>query len=364
MHPQVPEAQRAAGFTPAERRSLAGYGAAIVALHLLGWGLCLGATRAHPAMLGLGLSAYLFGLRHAFDADHIAAVDDTVRFLLQKGRGPLGVGFFFSLGHSTVVFVLALLAALLATLVEHRLPGLQAAGQLFGTLVSGLFLWLVGLLNLMVLLDMLQLWRRRHAAHDHAHLEHLLQRRGLLNRLFGPRLSRLIDRSWKMYPVGLLFGLGVDTASEVALLALAGGAAASRIPVGAVLSLPILFTAGMSLMDTADGVLMTRAYGWAFFDPVRRIFYNLTTTSLSVAVALLVGTIELAQVLIQELGLHGALADALAGLSFGTLGYLVAGLFLLAWAGSYALWRLRSRAPVTPEPSRASAAPGSMPAAR
>ena len=364
MRPPASIPSTGGGFSIEDRRSLRAYLGAIAVLHVAGWGLCLAYTRSCPALLGMGLAAYLFGLRHAFDADHIAAIDDTVRFLLQKGRGPLGVGFFFSLGHSTVVFVLALLAALLTSLVEHRLPGLQAAGQLIGTLVSGLFLWLVGLLNLAVLLDMLQLWRRHHAVHDHVHLDQLLERRGLLNRMFGQRLSRLIDRSWKMYPVGLLFGLGFDTASEVALLALAGGAAASRIPVAAVLSLPILFTAGMSLMDTADGVLMTRAYGWAFFDPVRRIFYNLTTTSLSVGVALLVGTIELAQVLIGELGLHGTLAESLAGLSFGTLGYLVAGLFLLAWAGSYAVWRLRSRGRVKPQPSPASAAPGSMPAAR
>ena len=340
MRPPASIPSTGGGFSIEDRRSLRAYLGAIAVLHVAGWGLCLAYTRSCPALLGMGLAAYLFGLRHAFDADHIAAIDDTVRFLLQKGRGPLGVGFFFSLGHSTVVFVLALLAALLTSLVEHRLPGLQAAGQLIGTLVSGLFLWLVGLLNLAVLLDMLQLWRRHHAVHDHVHLDQLLARRGLLNRLFGRRLSRLIDRSWKMYPVGLLFGLGFDTASEVALLALAGGAAASRIPVAAVLSLPILFTAGMSLMDTADGVLMTRAYGWAFFDPVRRIFYNLTTTSLSAATALAIGTIELAQALIGEFNVHGPLVGAISTLSFGTLGYAILTLFILAWSLSYMGWRL------------------------
>lgn len=332
--------QAGASFTPGERRALLGYGAAIAALHLVGWGLCLSYARAHPALLGLCLSAYLFGLRHAFDADHIAAVDDTVRFMLQQGRGPLGVGFFFSLGHSTVVFLLAVLTAFIAAMVQRHLPGLENFGNVVGTLVSGVFLWLIGMLNLAVLLDMLHVWRRRHEPHGHAHLDELLAKRGLLNRLFGSRLTRLITRSWQMYPVGFLFGLGFDTASEIALLALTGGAAASRMPVGAVLALPLLFTAGMSLMDTADGVLMTRAYGWAFFNPVRRIFYNLTTTTLSVAVALGIGSIELIQVLIGELDLHGALPDAISALSFDTLGYAIVAMFILAWVVSYAIWRL------------------------
>ena len=333
--------QPGASFTGAERRSLAGYGVAIAVLHILGWGLCLTYAGTHPALLGLGLSAYLFGLRHAFDADHIAAVDDTVRFMLQKGRRPLGVGFFFSLGHSTVVFLLAVLTAFVATMVKRSLPGLESVGNVVGTLISALFLWIIGLLNLAVMLDMLHVWRRRHSAHSHAHLDELMARRGLLNRLFGQRFTSLINHSWQMYPIGFLFGLGFDTASEIALLAMTGGAAVSRIPAGAVLALPILFTAGMSLMDTADGVMMTRAYGWAFFNPVRRIFYNLTTTSLSVAVALVIGSIELMQVLIGEFGWHGALARAVAGLSFGSLGYLIVGMFALAWTISYSVWRLK-----------------------
>jgi high-affinity nickel-transport protein len=333
--------QRGGSFTAAERRSLAGYGAAIAVLHILGWGVCLAYTSAHPALLGLGLSAYLFGMRHAFDADHIAAVDDTVRLMLQKGRRPLGVGFFFSLGHSTVVFLLAVLTAFVAALVRRRLPGLEGVGNVVGAVISGLFLWTIGLLNLAVLLDMLHVWRRRHVPHGHAHVDELLARRGLLNRLFGQRLTKLINHSWQMYPIGFLFGLGFDTASEIALLALTGSAAVSRIPAGAVLALPILFTAGMSLMDTADGVLMTRAYGWAFFNPVRRIFYNLTTTSLSVAVALVIGSIEIMQVLIGEFDWHGVVARAIAGLSLDGLGYLIVSMFVLAWAISYSVWRLR-----------------------
>ncbi len=341
MNAITPPSESGGPFTRAERRSLAGYGAAIAGLHVLGWGLCLAYAGAHPLLLGLGLSAYLFGLRHAFDADHIAAVDDTVRFMLQKRRGPLGVGFFFSLGHSTVVFLLAALTAFAAALVKRHLPGLENVGYVLGTLISGLFLWLIGLLNLGALLGMLQVWRRRHAAHSHARLDEFLSRRGLLNRLFGQRLTKLIDRSWQMYPVGFLFGLGFDTASEIALLALTGGAAASQIPVGAVLALPTLFAAGMSLMDTADGVLMTRAYGWAFFNPVRRIFYNMATTSLSVAVALVIGSIELAQVFIGEFGLHGVIAAAIAGLSFNAIGYIIVSMFALSWLISYALWKTR-----------------------
>lgn len=343
MRASTSSAQSGGSFSAEDRRSLGGYAAAVAALHIVGWGLCLIYTHAHPALLGMGLAAYLFGLRHAFDADHIAAIDDTVRFMLQKNRGPLGVGFFFSLGHSTVVFLLAVLTAFVAALVKKHLPGLEDFGNVAGTLVSGVFLWAIGLLNLAVLLDMLHIWRLRHEAHSHVHMEELLARRGLLNRLLGQRLTKLIEHSWQMYPVGFLFGLGFDTASEIALLALTGGAAVSRIPVGAVLALPILFTAGMSMMDTADGVLMTRAYGWAFFNPVRRIFYNITTTSLSVAVALVIGSIELAQVLIGELDLHGRLADGISNLDFGTLGYVIVGMFVFAWILSYSFWKVKGR---------------------
>ena len=326
------------------RRALGGYGAAIVALHLLGWGLCLSQASTHPVMLGLGLSAYLFGLRHAFDADHIAAVDDTVRLLLGHGREPLGVGFYFSLGHASVVFALAALVAFAATFVRHHLPALEAAGALIGPLVSGAFLWIVGSLNFMVLLDMLRIWQRRHVPHRHQ-LDALLARRGLLNRLFGRRLTRHIRHSWQMYPIGLLFGLGFDTATEIALLTLASSAATSQVPASGVLALPILFAASMSLIDTTDGVLMVRAYGWALNNPIRRIGYNLATTALSVAVALGIGTLELAQLILGRSGLHGRVADALARLSLDTLGYVVVGLFIGAWVVSYAGVRMASRVP-------------------
>jgi nickel/cobalt transporter (NiCoT) family protein len=312
----------------------------IAGLHLLGWGLYLHYAVHFPHIVGLGFVAYMFGLRHAFDADHIAAVDDTVRFMLQRGKRPLGVGFFFSLGHSTVVLALSTGIAFAATAVKTDLPQLKYLGAIIGAGVSGTFLWIIGILNLLVLLDILQVWRiAKSGTHSHAHLEALLQKRGLLNRLFGGRLQRLMTHSWQMYPLGLLFGLGFDTASEVGLLAMTAGAAAGDLPVPAVLCLPILFAAGMTVMDTTDGVLMSKAYDWAFLNPLRKIFYNITTTGLSVGVALLVGTIELLQVLIGMLGLHGRIAGAVAALDFGILGYLIVGMFLFAWALSIGVWK-------------------------
>ncbi len=325
-------------FSAAEWSRLAGLYGVIAALHGVGWGAYLHYASRFPQLAGLGLTAYLFGLRHAFDADHIAAVDDTVRYLLQKGQRPLGTGFFFSLGHSTVVFALAIGIASAATAVKAGLPQLRNLGGLIGAGVSGTFLWIIGILNLFVLLDILRVWRKaKSGTHSHAHLEMLLQKRGLLNRLFGGRLQRMMNHSWQMYPLGLLFGLGFDTASEVGLLAMTAGASAGELPAAAVLSLPVLFAAGMTLMDTTDGVLMSKAYDWALLNPLRKIFYNAATTGLSVAVALGVGTIELLQVLIGMLDLHGVFADRVAGLEFGSLGYLIVGVFLVAWGLSAVL---------------------------
>ena len=333
---------------PAARRLFSGsewsrlgllYGV-IGGLHVIGWGTYLHYAVRYPQLVGLGFVAYMFGLRHAFDADHIAAVDDTVRYLLQKGTKPLGVGFFFSLGHSTVVIVLATGVAFAATAVKAGLPQLKTVGAIIGAGVSGTFLWIIGILNLLVLLDILKVWQQaKSGLHSHAHLEALMQKRGLLNRLFGGRLQKLMKHSWQMYPLGLLFGLGFDTASEVGLLAMTAGASAGDLPVPAVLCLPVLFAAGMTLMDTTDGVLMCQAYDWAFLNPLRKIFYNMTTTGLSVAVALGIGTIELLQVFIGMLGLHNPFFDAIAGLNFGVLCYLIVCLFLLAWALSVAYWK-------------------------
>ena len=333
-------ARHSLSFTPDEWARLAGLYGVIALLHVCGWGLFLCYSSRYPALVGLGFVAYMFGLRHAFDADHIAAVDDTVRYMLQKGKRPLGIGFFFSLGHSTIVFFMAVAIIFAATAVKRGLPELENLGSIIGTGVSGTFLWVIGILNLLVLLNILKVWRQaKTGKHSHAHLEELLTQRGFINRLFGGRLQRIISHSWQMYPIGVLFGLGFDTASEVGLLAMTAGASGGNLPVAAVLSLPILFAAGMSAMDTTDGVLMSKAYNWAFVNPLRKIFYNLTITSMSIAVALVIGTIELLQVFIGTLHFEGRFFDFVAGLDFGILGYVIVGIFLAAWGVSAALWK-------------------------
>ena len=333
----------AALFTPREWARLGGMYGFVVVLHVLGWGLFLGVASRYPAFAGAGVLAYTFGLRHAFDADHISAIDDTTRFMLQKGKRPLGTGFFFSLGHSSVVFSLALGLAMATKAVESRIPQWQDLGSTVGASVSGVFLWVIGLLNLVVLLEIVRIWRRmKQGSYHRERLEELLLQRGFVNRLLGGRAQKLINHSWQMYPLGLLFGLGFDTASEVGLLALTAGVATGSVSFWAVISLPLLFAAGMSLMDTTDGALMSKAYGWAFSSPLRKIWYNITTTGLSVAVALLIGTIEILQVLSHQLGWRGAFFDFLNDrLDFGVLGYLIVGMFLVAWLGSVGLWKAR-----------------------
>ncbi len=320
---------------------LSGFGAAVAALHLAGWGLFLYYSGHHRPLVGLGLTAYLFGLRHAFDADHIAAIDNTTRKLLRQGRRPVGVGFFFSLGHSTIVLLLTAGLALTARTVNSEIPTLQSYGGSIGAGVSGTFLWIIGILNLIVLVDIVRIFRRMRGGHyDHERLENRLLERGMMSRFFG-RFFQLINHSWQMYPLGLLFGLGFDTATEIGLLALAAGIATHSVPFLAILSLPILFAAGMSLMDTLDGAFMSQAYGWAFSNPIRKVYYNITVTSLSVVVALAIGTVELLQVLSARLALTGGFWDWLNNLDFETLGYGIVGLFLLMWIGSVAVWKLR-----------------------
>ncbi len=321
---------------------LAGFGAAVAALHVVGWGLFVYYSGRYPAMAGLGVLAYSFGLRHAFDADHIAAIDNTTRKLLQQGKRPLGVGFFFSLGHSTIVFGLAAGLAVAARGLKSELPGLQSYGGTIGAGVSGTFLWIIGVLNLLVLLDIVRIYRELiRGRYDRERLEERLLDRGFMNRFFLGRFFGLISKSWQMYPLGVLFGLGFDTATEVALLALAAGVASHAVPFVAVLSLPVLFAAGMSLMDTADGAFMSQAYGWAFSSPIRKVYYNITVTSLSVTVALAVGSIELLQVLASRLGLDSGFWGWLNALDFESLGYGIVGLFVVTWAGSALIWKLR-----------------------
>ena len=332
---------RTLGLSRDERLRLAGFGAAIAALHLVGWGLFLYYSAQYRPLVGLGLTAYLFGLRHAFDADHIAAIDNTTRKLLGQGKRPMGVGFFFSIGHSTIVFALVAGLALAARTVNSHMLVLHDYGGSVGAGVSGVFLWLIGILNLIVLIDIVRIFREMRGGHyDDERLENRLLERGMMSRWFG-RFFRLINKSWQMYPLGVLFGLGFDTATEVGLLAVAAGVATHAVPFLAVLSLPILFAAGMSLMDTLDGAFMTHAYGWAFSNPIRKVYYNITVTSLSIVVALVIGTIELLQVMSTNLGLRGRGWDSVNTLDFGTLGYAMVVLFILVWAVSVSVWKVR-----------------------
>ena len=332
-------------FDRGELKRLGGFFGGVALLHLVGWGALLPYGLGHPAFLGLAAAAYLFGMRHAFDADHISAIDNTTRKLLADGRRPVGVGFFFSLGHSSVVFLIALLLGLaVKTVVDSVVSGsgeLRSLGGLVGTSVSGFFLVLIGILNLLVLVDILRVYRRmRSGTYDQSGLQHELVAGGLLTRLFG-RVFRLVRESWHMYPIGFLFGLGFDTASEVALLAISAGAAAQHLPVITVLSLPVIFAAGMSLWDTADGAFMSKAYAWAFSNPIRKVFYNLTVTGLSVFVALFVGLVELAQIVIHQLNLRGQPFDAVAAVNFGVMGFVIVGAFVLTWVGAFAVFKFR-----------------------
>lgn len=317
-----------------------GYAGTILGLHVCGVLTLLPTAQTHPILVGMGFLAYTLGLRHAFDADHIAAIDNTVRTLVREGESPLGAGFYFSLGHSTVVCAMAVTVALVARWAQQALPNLQAAGAVIGTTVSGAFLVLIGLVNLFLWIDIYQIFQKmRRGDHDAAGLERQLTSGGIVARVAGPLLRR-VRHSWHVYPVGVFFGLGFDTASEIALLALSAGAAARALPVWAVLALPLLFAAGMSLMDTADGIFMTTAYSWAFSTPLRKVYYNLTVTGLSVVAALLVGVVELVQVLAHSLGLTTGAWGPLAALDIGRLGYGLVALFVLTWSFSYGAWRL------------------------
>jgi len=339
------------GLTRSEWRRLGGMAAVVLGLHAIGFFVLVVLVAPHHYSLGqsgaftigLGLTAYTLGLRHAFDADHISAIDNTTRKLMGEGKRPLSVGFFFSLGHSTVVFLLAFLFALgiraLSGPVRSGSSTLHSVTNLVGTGVSGTFLYVIAALNLVILLGILRTFREmRRGRYDEAQLEHQLNSRGLMNRFYG-RFARAVREPWQMYPVGVLFGLGFDTATEVALLFLAAGAAGAGLPFYAILCLPILFAAGMSLLDTIDGSFMNFAYGWAFSKPVRKVYYNLIITGLSVAIALIVGTVELLGLMADKLSLRGPFWTWVAGLNINTLGYVIVGLFVTTWAGALLIWR-------------------------
>ena len=345
-------------LSTADKTSLAGMYAFIVLLHVVGFGVLflfvvpnnyqLGGE--HPVFtVGVGILAYTLGMRHAFDADHIAAVDNTTRKLLADNleagidRKPLSVGFWFSLGHSTIVFALSVLLALgvraLVGPVEDEDSMLHTITGLIGPSVSGVFLWIIGILNLVALIGIIKVFRElRRGKYDEAALEKQLDSRGFINRFLGG-LTKSVRKPWHIYPIGVLFGLGFDTATEIGLLVLAGGAAAFNLPFYAILVLPILFAAGMCLMDTTDGVFMNYAYGWAFAKPVRKIFYNMTITSISVAVALVIGTIQLIGVLADRLGVESGPLAAVASINLDLAGYIIVGLFVVSWLVAVSVWR-------------------------
>ncbi|HEY7104056.1 MAG TPA: HoxN/HupN/NixA family nickel/cobalt transporter [Mycobacteriales bacterium] len=354
-----------ASLTRRDWTSLGGMYGFIILLHVVGFGVLLGFVVPnhyqlggdHPVFsIGVGILAYTFGLRHAFDADHIAAVDNTTRKLMADNgereaagvaraeiRKPLSVGFWFSLGHSTIVFALAFLLSVgvkaLAGQVESDDSALHSVTGVVGASVSGVFLWVLGILNLVVLFGILKVFREmRTGRYDEAQLEDHLNKRGFMNRFLGG-LTKSVRKPWHIYPIGVLFGLGFDTATEVGLLVLAGGAAAFNLPFYAILVLPVLFAAGMCLMDTTDGVFMNAAYGWAFAKPVRKVFYNITITSISVAVALIIGTIELIGVLADQAKIDSGPLSAIASIPLDYAGYAIVAFFVLAWITALAVWR-------------------------
>jgi high-affinity nickel-transport protein len=350
VSPSVTLRKIRSGLTRQEWTAVGGMAAVIVTLNVLGWAMLAAALGGHYQVSktqifgwGTGILAYTLGMRHAFDADHIAAIDNTTRKLVNDGKRPLSVGFFFSLGHSSVVFVLAVLLNFGIRGLDHQLKtpssALEHTTQIVGTSVSGFFLFLIAALNVVVLLGIVRLFREmRSGRYDEAELEAQLDKRGLMMRFLRPVAQR-VDTPAKMYPVGFLFGLGFDTATEIALLVLAGTAVVGGLPFYAILSLPILFAAGMSLFDTLDGCFMNFAYDWAFSRPVRKVFYNLTITGLSVFVAFFIGAVEVFGLLAQEGHFSGPFWSFVGHFNINTAGFLIVGVFVVTWVVALCVWR-------------------------
>ena len=325
------------------RRKIFGIYVLLIGFNAIAWVLAfVGFSVQYPALLGTALLAYTFGLRHSVDADHISAIDNVTRKLMQENKRPIAVGFFFSLGHSTIVFLLSVGIAIAATVIQSAIPALKNAGGLIGTSVSALFLYVIAIINFLVLWEIFQAFRKvqRGEEYNDQTLDEFLNQRGLMGRFFRP-LLRVVDRSWKMYPVGILFGLGFDTATEVGVLGIAAATAGKGLPILYILIFPLLFTAGMCLMDTTDGILMLGAYGWAFVKPIRKLYYNLNITLVSVLVAFVVGTIEVISIISGLLNLSGGFWDYVGNLDFGVLGAIIIGIFVVSWAVSTLIYKLR-----------------------
>jgi len=316
----------------------------LILLNLIVWLIAFIMFRGFPLLIGTSVIAYSFGLRHAVDADHIAAIDNVTRKLMQSGDKPVGVGFFFSLGHSSVVILASVVIALTATTIQANYPELQYLGSITGTVISAGFLFLIALLNMFILRRVFLTFKKVKMGgdYDEETLDDILDQRGLLSRIFRP-LYKLINRSWHMYPLGFLFGLGFDTATEIGLLGITAVEATKGLPVWSIMIFPALFAAGMSLIDTTDGVLMLAAYGWAYVKPLRKLYYNITITSVSVLVALMVGGIEVFNIIGDKLQLHGWFWSAIGKLSgdFTVIGYLIIGIFVISWLGSTIIYKLQ-----------------------
>ena len=339
-------------LSPTDWRRVGGMVAVVAALHVIGFGIFFAfVVPQHYKGLGIGVSltAYTLGLRHAFDADHISAIDNTTRKLMNERRGkagskrPLSVGYYFSLGHSTIVIAIGagivIAEKAVYGAVSNSSSGLEQFGGVFGTIVSATFLYLIALLNIVILAGIVKVFRAmRNGTYDEAELERQLENRGLMYRFFG-KWMKSITKEWQMYPVGVVFGMGFDTATEVALLATTALLATQVLPWYSIMCLPILFTAGMAMMDTLDGCFMNGAYGWAFFNPVRKVYYNLAITGLSVAICFFIGTIEVFGLLPMELHIHGAFWNFMENFNINTAGFVIVGMFVLTWAVALCIWK-------------------------
>jgi nickel/cobalt transporter (NiCoT) family protein len=336
-------------LTGSEKIKIAIIFATLLTITVIGFSAAFVVGKIAVVLGGLAIVAYVFGLRHGVDADHIAAIDNTTRKLMQEGKRPYTVGMWFSLGHSTVVVALIIAMIFATRSVTTSIAGLQSAGAIVGTLVSGSFLWIIGLMNLVIVIGLYKVFHTlKQGKLNQKELESLLENRGFMNRFFRP-LFKMISKPWHIYPVGLLFGLGFDTASEIALIAISVGVGVStNIPLYYVLILPLLFTCGMVTVDTADGVAMRLAYGWAFLNPLRKIYFNLTVTVTSVLVALAIGSVELLQVLANELNLSGLFWGWLGTLNFEVIGVGVIGIFLVSWLVSYGVWQYKRYSTLEP----------------
>ena len=316
----------------------------LAAINIGAWIWALIAFHNYPVLLGTALLAYTFGLRHAVDADHIAAIDNVTRKLMQQGKRPVAVGFFFSLGHSTIVFGLSIAIALTSVALKDRFDSLESIGGIVGTIVSAFFLIAIAIANIIILISISRTFHQVKSGGDYVDedLNLILAKRGFFGRIFR-NLFRLVDHSWQMYPVGFLFGLGFDTATEVGLLGISAAAAAKGLPIWSILVFPTLFTAGMALIDSTDSILMLGAYGWAFVKPIRKLYYNMTITFVSIVVALLIGGIEALGLIGDEFGLKGAFWEMMDSLNdnFGLIGFVIIGVFVLSWIASIIIYRIK-----------------------